>query len=90
MSDNLSVGEALAEAPDCSTGCEGTYGLKHDSLRTEAVYLDWIRRFILHHGKRHPDRIGAAEVAVFLMHLVVAGKMAAATQNQGKSPLRFP
>jgi hypothetical protein len=24
------------------------------SLRTEEAYLDWIRRFILFHGKRHP------------------------------------
>ena len=26
----------------------------HYSLRTEEAYTAWIRRFILHHGKRHP------------------------------------
>ena len=34
----------------------------HYSLRTERVYVDWIKRFILHHGKRHPRDMGAAEV----------------------------
>lgn len=27
---------------------------KHYSYRAEQQYLGWIRRFILHHGKRHP------------------------------------
>jgi hypothetical protein len=26
------------------------------SLATERVYLQWVRRFILFHGKRHPPR----------------------------------
>ncbi|RKT50661.1 site-specific recombinase XerD [Azonexus fungiphilus] len=63
--------------------------LKHYSLRTEEAYTDWIRRFILHHGKRHPDGMGAVEVAAFLTHLAVAGKVAASTQNQAKSALLF-
>jgi hypothetical protein len=28
--------------------------LRHYGIRTEQTYLDWIRRFIRHHGKRHP------------------------------------
>lgn len=28
--------------------------LKHYSYRTEQSYVDWVRRFILFHGKRHP------------------------------------
>ncbi len=27
---------------------------KHYSLRTETQYVQWIKRFILFHGKRHP------------------------------------
>jgi integrase-like protein len=27
--------------------------LKHYSIRTEQVYVDWIRRYILFHRKRH-------------------------------------
>ena len=29
---------------------------KHYSLRTEQSYVDWIKRFILFHGKRHPTQ----------------------------------
>jgi len=32
---------------------------KHYSLRTEDTYVQWIRRFILFHGKRHPQAMGA-------------------------------
>ena len=28
--------------------------VKHYSIRTEQVYMNWIKRFILFHGKRHP------------------------------------
>ena len=63
--------------------------LKHYSLRTEQVYLDWIKRFILFHGKRHPAEMGAAEVESFLTHLAVDRGVAASTQNQAKSALLF-
>ncbi len=62
---------------------------KHYSLRTEQVYLDWIKRFILFHGKRHPMEMGADEVRVFLTHLATEGKVAASTQNQAFSALLF-
>ena len=67
----------------------GKIRLKHYSIRTEQAYVDWIRRFILHFGKRHPRALGAAEVEAFLTHLAVAGKVAASTQNQAKSALLF-
>ena len=35
---------------------------RHYSRRTEKAYVAWIRRFILFHGKRHPDGLGAPEV----------------------------
>lgn len=63
--------------------------LKHYSLRTEAVYLGWIRRFVLAHGRRHPRDMGAAEVEAFLSGLAVQGKVAASTQNQALSALLF-
>jgi integron integrase len=67
----------------------GKIRLKHYSLRTEQAYIDWIRRFILHSGKRHPREMGAAEVEAFLTHLAVVGKVAASTQGQAKSALLF-
>ena len=63
--------------------------VKHYSIRTEQAYLDWIKRFILFHGKRHPSELGAPEVEAFLTHFAVAGKVAASTQNQAKSALLF-
>jgi len=61
----------------------------HYSIRTEQVYVDWARRFILHHSKRHPRDMGAAEVETFLSHLAVQRNVSAATQNQAKSALLF-
>ena len=58
--------------------------VKHYSIRTEQVYVDWIRRYIFFHDKRHPKDMGAEDVEAFPTHLAVAGKVAAATQNQAK------
>ena len=58
--------------------------VKHYSIRTEQTYVDWIKRYIFFHGKRHPKDMGAPDVEAFLTHLAVAGKVSAATQNQAK------
>ena len=39
---------------------------KHYSLRTEQAYVDWIKRFIIYHKKRHPAEMAEEEVAQFL------------------------
>lgn len=62
---------------------------KHYSIRTEQAYVDWIRRYILFHGKRHPAEMAEAEVTEFLTHLAREGKVAASTQNQALSALLF-
>ena len=63
--------------------------LKHYSIRTEQTYVDWVRRFIFFHGKRHPAEMGKPELEAFLTHLAVAGNVSASTQNQAKSALLF-
>ena len=63
--------------------------VRHYSIRTEDAYADWARRFILFHGKRHPQDLGADEVAAFLTYLAVQRNVAASTQNQAKSALLF-
>lgn len=63
--------------------------VKHYSLRTEEAYLQWIRRFILFHHKRHPKDMGGPEVEAFLSHLALAGQVAARTQNQALAALLF-
>ncbi len=61
----------------------------HYSLRTEEAYVDWIRRFIFFHQKRHPKAMGAPEINAFLSHLAVERKVSASTQNQAKAALLF-
>lgn len=59
------------------------------SIRTEEAYIDWARRFILFHGKRHPRDMGAVEVEAFLSHLTVERHVSASTQNQAKAALLY-
>jgi integron integrase len=62
---------------------------KHYSIRTEEAYVQWIRRFILFHNKRHPKDMGAKEVGQFLSDLAVTRQVAASTQNQALSAILF-
>ena len=62
---------------------------KHYSIRTEQSYLQWIKRFILYHGKKHPDVMGAHEVEEFLSYLALELNVAASTQNQALNALVF-
>jgi integron integrase len=63
--------------------------LKHYSIRTEQAYVDWIKRFIFFHDKRHPQEMGGAEIEAFLTHLAVERNVAASTQNQALCALLF-
>ena len=63
--------------------------LKHYSIRTEQTYVDWIKRYIFFHGKRHPREMGAAEIEGFLTDLAVRRGVAASTQNQALNALVF-
>ena len=63
--------------------------LRHYSIRTEQTYVDWARRFILFHEKRHPLQMGPSEVAAFLTYLAVQRHVAPATQGQARSALLF-
>ena len=63
--------------------------VRHYSIRTEQTYIDWARRYIYFHDKRHPQDMGAAEVRSFLSHLAVARNVSASTQNQAKAALLF-
>ena len=87
--DALVSSPSLLLPPRLLDQVRGKIRLKHYSLRTEQAYVDWIRRFIRHHGKRHPREMGAVEVEAFLTHLAVVGRVAASTQNQAKSALLF-
>jgi len=63
--------------------------LRRMSYRTEQAYVDWAKRFILFHNKRHPKDMGAPEIEAFLAHLVKDRNVAPSTQNQALHALLF-
>ena len=63
--------------------------LRHYSLRTERAYLDWIRRYIVFHGRRHPRELGPSHMTAFLSSLATDRHVSASTQNQALSALLF-
>lgn len=62
---------------------------KHYSTRTEQAYVQWIKRFILYHGKRHPQEMREPEIAQFLTYLAVRKHVSASTQNQALCAILF-
>jgi integron integrase len=63
--------------------------VRHLSIRTEDAYVDWIRRFIIFHQKRHPRDMGKPEITRFLTWLATHRRVAASTQNQALCALLF-
>ncbi|WP_437914616.1 phage integrase N-terminal SAM-like domain-containing protein [Sorangium sp. So ce302] len=61
----------------------------HDSRRTEAAYVHWLRQFLRFHSGKPPRQMGAEEVTAFLDELAVARRTAASTQNQALCALLF-
>jgi integrase len=62
---------------------------RHMALRTEQAYLQWIKRYVAFHGRRHPRDLGAPALEAFLTYLAVERKVSAATQNQALQALLF-
>lgn len=76
-------------APRLLQQVSNVLALHQYSRDTEKVYLQWIRRFILFHGKRHPRDLGKREVEAFLTHLAVNRRVAPSTQNQALAAILF-
>lgn len=66
-----------------------TLRTRHYSYRTEQSYIEWARRYILFHDKRHPAVMDAPEIQDFITYLAVKKKVAASTQNQALSAILF-
>jgi integron integrase len=62
---------------------------RHYSNRTVRAYLGWIRRYIVFHGKRHPEEMGGDEVGAFLSNLAIEKRVSSSTQNQALAALLF-
>ena len=59
------------------------------SEKTQRAYVDWIRRFIVFNGRRHPKDLGPEQVRDFLSALATKFGVAASTQNQALAALLF-
>jgi hypothetical protein len=81
-SQSTAVGGATSKAPRLLDRMREEIRIRHCSVSTETTYVQWARRFILFHDKRHPKEMGAAEVSAFLTALATRGHMAASTQNR--------
>lgn len=62
---------------------------RHMSKRTEEAYVQWCRRYILFHGKRHPSELGDREINGFLTSLAVERRVSSSTQNQALCAVLF-
>lgn len=63
--------------------------MKHYSRKTVSAYVQWARRYILFHKKRHPREMGKVEIEAYLSYLANTCKVAASTQNQCFHALHF-
>ncbi len=62
---------------------------RHFSLRTEDAYVFWVRRYILFHGKQHPESLQPDAVRAFVNALSVEQRLSASTVKQALSALVF-
>ena len=75
----------VAKSPKLLDQVREVIRMKHYSYRTENTYVDWIKRFILFHDKRHPKEMGAEEVQEYITYLANERQVASSTQNQALS-----
>jgi hypothetical protein len=52
-------------------------------------YAEWVRRYVLFHGKRHPRELGAAQVSQFLEQLAQSAQEPLRAMEQAREALRF-
>jgi integron integrase len=83
------AGQISAKPPRLLDRVRAELRARHYSPRTEKAYVAWIRRFILFHGKRHPETMCEADIGGFLSHLASEAKVSAGTQNQALAALLF-
>ncbi len=63
--------------------------IRHYSLRTESIYISWIKRFIFYHNKAHPSNLKKSDIREFVNYLAVERNVSAATQNQALQAILF-
>jgi len=81
--------QATGQKPKLLDHVRDAIRTRHYSLQTEKAYVQWIKRFIFFHDKRHPREMGEAEVGQFLSFLATESRVSASTQNQALNALLF-
>ncbi|TFG72014.1 MAG: hypothetical protein E4H27_03445 [Anaerolineales bacterium] len=76
----------MSQPPGLIDRVRETLRSHHYTLWTEQAYVNWIKRFILFHDKRHPREIGASDVKEFLTYLAVEQYVTTSTQNRHCMP----
>ncbi|MBK1701387.1 site-specific integrase [Thiococcus pfennigii] len=61
-----------------------------EAIQDKQAYRQWVKGFVLFHGKRHPNEMGEAEIVASLSHLAVQRNVVASTQNQALDALVGP
>ena len=79
----------ITQSPKLLDQARGILRAKRYSLSTEQSYINWMKRFILFHNKRHPKDMGEAEISQFVTYLAVKENVAASTQNQALCAIIF-
>jgi integron integrase len=87
MESELNLPES--KAPRLLERAREAMRVRHLSLRTEKAYLQWMRRYIVYHGKRHPSEMGEREINAFLTFLAVEKRVSPSTQTQALCALLF-
>lgn len=59
------------------------------SLSTERTYVHWAKAYVAWHGKRHPLKLGPAEVQAYLNFLAIERETAPSTSKQALCALLF-
>lgn len=85
----MKTGNSPARQPRLLEMVRDEIRFRHYSRRTEQSYIQWIKRYIYFHNKKHPRDMGADEVTAFLTHLAVNRNVSPSTQNQALSALLF-
>ena len=63
--------------------------MKHYSIRTEQAYVQWIKRYIFFHNKRHPADMAEPEIRAFISDLANKKSVSASTQTVALSAVLF-
>jgi TIR domain/Phage integrase, N-terminal SAM-like domain len=59
------------------------------SSSTSKLYVNWIKRYIIFHGKRHPRDLSQKHIGEFLNHLAIDKNLSHTTQIQALSAIKF-